>query len=137
MNPPEIFSGEWAAICARTLNEGGEYRTVASAWEARIVLTMTGVGADGAERRVWLDLFQGSCREARAALAEDESEARYVLSGTAESWRMVLSGALPPLTAILTGKLRLAKGSVMELVPWVSAARELVRAAAAVPATFP
>lgn len=137
MNPPEVFSDEWAAICARTLNEGDGYRTVAAAWEARIVLTMTSVGSDGGERRVWLDLAAGSCRGARAALAEDEGDARYVLSGTAESWKQVLSGALPPLQAIMTGKLRLAKGNLVELIPWVNAAKELVSAAATVPASFP
>ena len=79
----------------------------------------------------------GSCRGARAAQAEDEGDARYVLSGTAESWRLVLNGALPPLHAIMTGKLRLAKGNLMELLPWVNAAKELVSAAAAVPASFP
>ncbi|MFN8650780.1 MAG: SCP2 sterol-binding domain-containing protein [Gemmatimonadales bacterium] len=137
MNPPEVFSDEWAVICARTLNEGNGYRTVAAAWEARIVLTMTAVGSDGGERRVWLDLAEGSCRGARAAQAEDEGDARYVLSGTAESWRLVLNGALPPLHAIMTGKLRLAKGNLLELLPWVNAAKELVSAAAAVPASFP
>ena len=58
-----------------------------------------------------------------------------------EQWteirRQVLTGQTPPLMAIMTGKLRLTKGSIMELLPYVAAAKELVLAAATVESTFP
>jgi putative sterol carrier protein len=132
-----VFSDAWARACAARLNGMEGYRIAAARWETIIVLTMTELGEGLVERRVWLALSRGECREARAAHPEDEDTARYVLSGSAETWRQVLGGALPPLMAIMTGKLRLAKGSLMELVPYVNAARELVSAAALVPALFP
>lgn len=135
--PLPIFSHDWARACADQLNGMDGYRAAAARWEAIIVLTMTELGEDLLERRVWLELSQGVCREARAAVEADEGSARYVLSGSAETWRQVLGGALPPLMAIMTGRLRLAKGNLMELVPYVNAARELVSAAALVPAAFP
>jgi putative sterol carrier protein len=132
-----VFSSEWASACARILNGQDGYRSAASTWEATIVLTMTAIGADGNERRVFLDLYRGECRSARAAVASDEEGARYVLSGTAAAWEQVLTGTLAPLLAIMTGKLRITKGGLMDLMPYVGAAKELVAAAALVPASFP
>jgi putative sterol carrier protein len=132
-----VFSNQWAAACARFLNGQDGYRSAAANWEAAIVLTMTAIGADGGERRVFLDLYRGECREARAAEAADEEKAKYVLSGTAAGWQQVLTGTIPPLLAIMSGKLRITKGGLMDLMPHVGAAKELVAAASRVPASFP
>jgi hypothetical protein len=39
--------------------------------------------------------------------------------------------------AIITGKIRLTRGSLLELVPYVNAAQELVRVIASIQADFP
>jgi len=138
-NPEEVpvFSDAWARACAEMLKLQDGYRSAAAGWEATIMLTMSAIEADGSERRVFLDLWRGECRMARAASQEDEAEARYVLSGTVVAWQQVLTGSVAPLLAIMTGKLRLSKGSLMELLPYVTAAKELVAAASRVPARFP
>jgi putative sterol carrier protein len=118
------------------LNQREGYRAAAATWEGAILLVMLGDGA-GQERRVFLDLWHGDCRDARAAGPEDEAAARYVLTGTVAAWQQVLTSAVAPLVAIMTGKLRLSKGSLVELIPYVNAAKELVAAAALVQATFP
>ncbi len=135
--PIAVFSDDWAMACAELLNRNAAYRAAAATWEGAILLLMTPDSAGGEERRVYLDLWHGECRLARAASAADEAEARYILSGTEASWRLVLTGRVGPLVAIMTGRLRLAKGSLVELVPYTAAAKELVTAAAAIEATFP
>ena len=132
-----VFSDDWARACAEVLNQRDGYRTAAATWEGAILLMMTAIGPDRGERRVFLDLWHGDCRLARAAGPEDEAAARYVLSGTVIAWRQVLTGSQAPLVAIMTGKLRLTKGSLVELIPYVNAAKELVAAAALVEASFP
>jgi putative sterol carrier protein len=132
-----VFSDDWARACAEVLNQRLGYRAAAATWEGAILLMMTAIGPDQVERRVFLDLWHGDCREARAAGPDDEAAARYVLSGTVFAWRQVLTGIQAPLVAIMTGKLRLTKGSLIELIPHVNAAKELVAAAALVQATFP
>jgi len=129
-----VFSDAWARACAEMLSAREAYRVAAANWEGAVVLVMAG---EGSERRVFLDLWRGDCRAARAAELADEELARYVLSGTHAAWRQVLTGTLAPLLAIMTGKLRLTKGNLAELVPYAGVARELVAAAAAVPAVFP
>jgi putative sterol carrier protein len=132
-----VFSDAWAIACSRILNQNTAYREAAARWEGALLLHMaTGTGV-GEERRVFLDLWHGECRMARAAAPTDESEARYVLSGSTSSWRLVLTGKVAPLVAIMTGKLRLTKGSLADLIPYVTAAKELVLTAASVEATFP
>jgi putative sterol carrier protein len=132
-----VFSEAWARACAEILNRQDGYRTAAASWEVTVMLTMSSIEADGSERRVFLDLWRGECREARAAGPEDEAQARYILSGTVVAWQQVLTGAMAPLHAIMTGKVRLTKGSLLELLPYVNAARELVAAASLVQASFP
>ena len=136
---PEVFTDHWAKACAQELNTRPSYREAALTWEGAIVLVMApeGGGGETTGRSVLLDLWHGECRHARVATGEDLDAARYVLQGTPAIWREVLAGRLAPILAIMTGKLRLAKGSFAGLVPYVNAAKELVAAAMAVETTFP
>lgn len=132
-----VFSEAWALACAEMLNRNAAYRTAASSWEGAILLLMTPDNATGEERRVFLDLWHGECRAARAAIPADEAEARYILTGSESNWKLVLTGAVAPLLAIMTGKLRITKGSLAELLPYTAAAKELVTSAAAIASSFP
>jgi putative sterol carrier protein len=136
LSPAPTFGDAWAAGCAAQLRAREEFRAAAAKWEGIVMLVMTETG-EHEPRRVYLDLWHGECREARAGTAADEANARLVFSATASGWQQLFSGRLPPLQALLTGKLVLAKGNVMELVPYAGLAKQLVEAAAAVPAAFP
>lgn len=134
--PAPVFSDPWARACGLALNQNAAYRAAAASWEGALLLRMS--AEEGVEERlVFLDLWHGECREARAAAPPEEAQARYVLTGTVLAWRQVLGGAVAPLVAIMTGRLRLTKGALADLVPYVTAAKELVATAAAVPCAFP
>ncbi len=135
--PLPVFSDAWASACAEVINRSSGYRAAAATWEGALILLMTPDKVPGEERRVFLDLWHGDCRSARAATLDDDATARYVLAGTVSSWHLVLTGRTAPLLAIMTGKLRLAKGSLAELVPYTAAAKELVTAASMIEAVFP
>lgn len=130
-----IFGEAWAVACADQLRSRPEFRAAAAKWEGVVMLVMTGLPAD-AERRVYLDLWQGECRTARAGTSEDEESARLVFAATAAAWQQLLSGKLSPLHALLTGKLVLTRGNIMELAPYASLASQLVQAAGAIPADY-
>jgi putative sterol carrier protein len=135
--PVPVFSDSWAAACAAVLNQNAAYRAAAASWEGALLLQMSTNDGVIESRLVFLDLWHGECRLARSGTPSDEGTARYILAGEHTAWRQVLTGQTPPLMAIMTGKLRLTKGSIMELLPYVAAAKELVLAAATVEATFP
>ncbi len=126
-----IFSDGWAKACAQQLNDREGYRRAAATWEGSVVLLMTGDPPEAVERerRVLLDLWSGGCREARTAVPSDEEPARYVMAGSAATWAQVLTGRLAPLLALITGRLKLVKGSLAELLPHATLAQELVAAA--------
>jgi putative sterol carrier protein len=126
----EILSDEWASAWGEALNASASYRTAAASWEGAVVVAVRPEPARGVESRaVFLDLWRGACREARAAAPADEAVARYVLTADAATWVRVLSGALDPLAAVMSGALELTKGSVGSLLPHVAAAKELVAVA--------
>ena len=87
-------------------------------------------------RTIWLDLHHGRCRDARAATDADLDAAKYLIEAEAAVWRGALAGRLSPVTALLAGKLRLAQGSLMGLLPYATAAQLLVAAATIIQQQF-
>ena len=137
MDELEVFTPEWIACWQEELATSSAYQRAAAKWEGSLVLVLLappGVGFD--DRVAFLDLHRGACREARMGSATDRQTADFVLIGTPSSWRAVLDGA-DPLLALMSGKLKLERGSLSRLTPYVQAARELVAAAARAGGRFP
>lgn len=136
--PHEVFTQDWAVAWGEAIRASEDYRTAAQRWQWPMVIIMTFDADLGLpERAVFLDLFEGSCREARSATETDRAAVPYILSGDFETWKQVLERELDPILALMTLKLKLAKGSLAALLPYVTAARELVATAAQVPYRFP
>ncbi|HVN76428.1 MAG TPA: SCP2 sterol-binding domain-containing protein [Thermoanaerobaculaceae bacterium] len=123
----EILSGAWAAAWRDALNASEAYRAAAASWEGTVVAVVRADPGRGIESRaVFLDLWHGSCRDARLASDRDIEAARYVLTASPSAWAELLGGTLDPIAAVMSGRLELTKGSVMALLPHVAAARELL-----------
>lgn len=129
----EIFSAEWAARCRTLLEASSAYRSTAAPWEGDLVFRVT----DGAAPAAYFDLWHGDCRTLRPATAEDLAGARYLFEGTAAAWQQVLQGRLVPLLALMTGRLKLSRGRIPDLVPHAESARELLLIMSRIEATFP
>lgn len=136
--PSEAFSEEWAREWGRVLNDRPSYREAAASWEGSVAVVMTqDSSARSPERAVFLDLWHGHCRVARAASAADLQTAQFILSATAANWRELFAGRLAPLMGVMSGKIRLARGSMAALVPYAGAARELMAVAMSMETIFP
>jgi putative sterol carrier protein len=133
----EAFSQSWAEAWAAELNASPSYRSVAARWEGAVALVLD--DPDPAARRaVVLDLWHGACRSAGTADPDSAREtAAYVFQGGLAAWRHVLSDGGSPVVALMSGKIRLAKGSLAALLPYASAAKELLELAGRVPTAFP
>lgn len=129
------FSPAWASAWRAHLNDSPEYREAAGDWEGDVVLEMAEEDG-GSGRAVYLDLWRGACRAARVATTADLEAARFLLRGPRRAWEQVLSGQLAPVMAVLTGRLRLARGSLAELMPYAAAARAMLAAPAAFDTVF-
>src|SRR4029078_7623591 len=124
------FSSEgWARACCAAINASDGYRRAAANWEGVVALVMTGHPAVPTRAAI-VDSAGGACRTARAAGPAEVEAAGYVFEGDAEVWREVFTGRVAPAMALLTGKLKLSRGSLALLMPHVAAAREMLAAAA-------
>ncbi len=135
--PHELFTPAWIAAWAQRLNASADYQQAARAWEWPLILEVEEESAHGAGRQIYLDLWRGACREARAANVADFARVPYILSATREHWEQTLRGELDPLLAIARGKLKLQKGSLLTLARYSNAAKQLVATAREVAALPP
>jgi putative sterol carrier protein len=133
--PVEAFSQEWAEAWADALNGSEAYRTVAATWEGAVALVMND-GPPETRRAVLLDLWHGECRQARAADAENLGGAVYVFEGARAAWRQILGAGSSPVLALMTGRIKLVKGQLGTLLPYASAAKQLLELAGSVPTRF-
>jgi putative sterol carrier protein len=135
----EVFTEEWCTACCERLNARESYREAAATWEGTVVLVMTADPAQGVdtERPVWIDAHHGVCRSARVATAADLASATYVLQADPAGWKRLLAGEADPVSSMMTGKLRLTRGSLFALAKYAQAAREMVLAAGEVGGEFP
>jgi putative sterol carrier protein len=135
----ELFGDEWARVFREEIAAREGYARAAKGWEGAMVLSMVTDEALGVlgERGVYLELWQGVCRVARAASREDLDAAAYVVTAAAAVWKEVLEGRLEPLFGVMSGKVKLARGSFARLVPYINSAKELLAAARRVPTEFP
>lgn len=128
----EFLSEEWAKAWGEALATSEEYRKAAQRWEGPVLFRLK-----GSDRAVYLDLWHGECRDARAATDSDPETARFILSADLPTWLSVLDGTIAPLPAVMRGRLKLEKGKLSSLMPYTAAARELVQAATCLDTRFP
>lgn len=134
----EAFSEEWVKKLYELLNESQDYKKAAAKWEGGMVLVDAKEPAIGLmeDKAVYLDLWHGECREAKVATEEDFEKARFVLKADPFTWLDILEGKLETISAVMRGKLKLAKGSAIALTPHVRAAKELVNTVRKIESTY-
>ncbi|MBX3145887.1 MAG: SCP2 sterol-binding domain-containing protein [Gemmatimonadales bacterium] len=129
------FSEQWASAWCAALNSSEAYQAAAAAWEGSVaVVARNGKNLPSA---VYLDLHRGQCRAARSASEADLASAAFVLEGDGAAWRDLFTGRQAPLMALMSGRIKLARGEIAQLVPHAGSARELVTLAGQIPTEFP
>jgi ribonucleoside-diphosphate reductase beta chain len=119
-----LFTQAWAEAWQRAINASEGYAQAAQSWNNSVGILIKGREPVG----IRLDLQGGSCRDARRTSAE-ELAADYVLKASERAWRKILTQGRDPVWAIMSGTISLAKGSLSSLMPYASAAKELLAAA--------
>ncbi|MDZ4701388.1 MAG: SCP2 sterol-binding domain-containing protein [Rhodothermales bacterium] len=136
---PEVFTAAWAADWCGRLESSESYHTAAASWKNPMVFILEADREHGIpmDRALYLDLEAGRCKGVRIADVSDEANVPYVVTGPLEAWRGLLDRRVDPMTTLLSGKLRLKKGSMFSLMPYAKAAYALLEAAMAVDSTYP
>lgn len=132
------FTQPWAdALCA-AITADADYRDAAAAWAWPVALVLDRAPDLGYPDDVAVELVldRGACHGA-TVLAADDARAPIVLRAPYDVWKALAVGALDPIAGVMSGRLRLARGSIMTLMSNVKAATALVSCARAVPTAFP
>ena len=129
----EVFSAEWAASLADELNGDGEYRRLAEGWRGVLGLAMVDGAAE--PRVAILDLEAGACRGASTDPAMQPPD--HLIEADAETWRTVLAGDVQPIWGLMSGRLRLTKGNLADLLPYADSAVRIVECARRLGGVFP
>ncbi|MHB0950294.1 MAG: SCP2 sterol-binding domain-containing protein, partial [Gemmatimonadaceae bacterium] len=136
--PHAPFSQSWADALREILNADAGYHDASKNWRWLLALAMDAEPALGFPEAVAveLDLVNGRCEraEARPAVAV---RADYVLRGDLATWKSIVRDDVDAVSAVMTGTLKLAKGSLFSLMSHVSSARALVACARRVDTRFP
>ncbi|MGZ8377405.1 MAG: SCP2 sterol-binding domain-containing protein [Gemmatirosa sp.] len=133
------FTQPWADAFRDAINADADYRAAASGWTWPVALLL-----DPPEPAlgypepvaVQVALDRGTAGEARM-LPGSAADADIVLGADYATWKQVVRGGLDPVGAVVSGRIRLVRGSLMTLMMHVNAAKALVACAAQVPTAFP
>lgn len=134
-----FFSDAWARELARRLNESEVYRASGKGWKYKTALVAS---ADPSvdvpqETAIYLDLADGTCKEAHNAREGEVDACAYVLVATPRTWAQVVRGQRSIHPAILSGKVKLTKGSMLTLIAYMKSANEMVAQATRINTRFP
>ncbi len=132
-----LFSEEWAQQFRQAINTSTEYRRAGANWTSgSLVFVMDAAPRYGFDQpsAVFLDLYRGVCRDAHTIPhAEAPRAANFVIAGDYQTWMELLRDGASPLRMLTTGRLRLQKGILLQLIPHTRSANELVVCARHVP----
>jgi len=131
-------SDEWLRTYKDAINASETYARLASEWEGDVAYVVEPEPDLGVmeESWGWVDLWHGTCRDARLVTPEEGGRSRYVIRAPYSQWKEVLLGRLDPIKAMTTGKLKL-RGDLPEISRQREAVSELARIASGIPTTFP
>jgi putative sterol carrier protein len=129
-------SEEWTREYVVKLNSNPKYEDAARNWEGAITFVVEPDDSFPQNAFIYLDLYHGKCRDAKFAFAEaDVPVAEYKYSGPYNNWRRLINKEIDPIQGLLTGKFRL-QGSMMKIMRFTKAAKEMVSTASLVQAEF-
>ncbi len=132
-------SAEWCTACRDAINANAAYRVAAKDWtHGPVSMVVTAEPAIGIpeDLGMWLEVYQGDCRDCRLVSREEAEKAAFVLVAPYARWKEVIRKQLDPTKGMMQNKLKLTKGHMPTMVKFVTANKELVESTTHVPTQF-
>jgi len=129
-------SAEWLAEYVTRLNANSNYEDAGRKWEGAITFVVQKDPSFDRDAYLFLDLYHGKCRGSQFSFAATDlptSPYRYV--GPFTNWKRLINKEIDPIQGILTGKFKL-EGSMMTIMRFSRAAKEMVSTASSVPTEY-
>ena len=128
----ELFTNEWALALRDAINEHPNFKTAAANWKyGSVGFTVNFNDEDREDLSLYLDIEKGVCRYTALLFYKDALRAcDFVLEGSLETWEKIFNLEQTSVTAFLTGKLKMTKGSFYKTMGMEKASICLFQAAA-------
>ncbi len=123
-----FISQEWMDTLCQKLNSDARYAQIASKWEGDLSIAIEPSGDLTEPLFVYLDLWHGSCREAKLVSALEGLTPAFTLTATYDDITKILTGKLDPMQAMMIRKLRV-QGSMAYMMRNVPTVLDFVRVA--------
>ncbi len=134
---PRFPSQAWVESYVEKLNASEAYRDAGRTWEGDLLFVVEKDERFPKTCYMYIDLWHGACRKHGYA-EEDPSSlppAEFRYTGPYQNWVRLLKGEIDPIRGLMTGKFKL-KGSMMKIMRYSRAAKEMVNATTAVDSEF-
>jgi putative sterol carrier protein len=129
-------SDEWLKAYMEKLNSNAVYEDAGKNWEGAMTFVVQKDASFDKDAYMYLDLYHGKCRDAKFSFAESELPVpEYKYSGPYANWRKLINKEIDPIQGLLTGKFKL-QGSMMKVMRFTKAAKEMVNTTAMVQTEF-
>ncbi len=128
----KLFTDEWAFALKDAINNHPTFKQEAAKWSYGTVGFMVRFNDEDREDvSLYIDMDRGVCRYTMLLSATDAFRAcDFILEGNLETWVKVFNQEQTSVTAFLTGKLKLSKGSFYKTLGMEKASACLFQAAA-------
>ena len=135
----KLFSKAWVKAFEAELQANEDYTRAGKGWEGAVALQIPAEASAGLAEDLFilLDLHDGVCRSIKLVSAAEAEKAPYIIAGPYASWKLVLAKKMGPVKGLMTGKLKLKRGSLGTLTRYLKAVQCIVDSAAAVETVFP
>jgi len=125
----DIFiSQDWMDTLCTKLNSDTRYAQIANKWEGDLCIAIEPAGDLIVPLFVYLDLWHGTCREAKIISTLGGLNPAFTLTATYEDITKILTGKLDPMQAMMIRKLRV-QGSMAYMMRNVPTVLDFVRVA--------
>ena len=132
-------SDEWIKELARICNEDPEFKDAAGDFSGKFIFQVEAEPGKLDETAfLTVRVADGVSSEPRALGSADECpDADYIVSGKYSVWKNVVQAKQEPLRAILTRKLKLVKGSQLQVLKQVKLTLKIMNNCVKVDAEYP
>jgi putative sterol carrier protein len=127
---------EWAKKYVEKLNSNSGYNEAGKTWEDSITFVVEPDEAYTDSWYLYLDLKAGKCINSAAGKNEkDVPASTFKYKGKYSNWVKLIKGEIDPIQGLMTGKFKL-DGSMMKIMRYTNAAKEMVNTAKMVDTEF-
>lgn len=132
---PVFPSEEWVAEFVNRVNENENYEDSARSWEGDFTFVIQKDRDFDETAYIHLDLFHGKCRSGDFQMSGEAPKSEFQYIGPYGNWVKLINREIDPIQGVLVGKFKL-KGSMMKIMRYTRAAKELVNTANQVDTKF-